>query len=358
MRHCNGTCRMQAWRMRAYEDTEELPQEAPQRRRSRRSPSLLRLAARHQQRAEQAEQTNQELQRQQLVQAQEIATLHDANSELRRQIEALRQRRRRPPIRREPRIRTTRTRRPRLPRDPDRDGSGPIQDLETRLRQSQTRYRELSAVTENLRAMHEAEVRRARERDQLLSEALSLAIEREPPLSAEWSAQSIAELVRRATILQTENEQLRREVAQVTAEREQLGTRILSILLPDQAGAHASSLNYDVGSDPLIPQMRHELVRLHAYALWQMQQGCRVTGRTLDPTKTLDEQALEAALAERWRLIARPRRRVRNRQHPPRWISIGFCLDPASESTLLGYSRERIADIEETMRRGGGTESP
>ena len=206
--------------------------------------------------------------------------------------------------------------------------------------------------------MHEAELRRGAEREQLLQEALSLAIERQPSLSGEWSAQSVAELLRRATILQTENEQLRRAVAQIEAEREQLGTRILSILLPGQAGAHASSLNYDVGSDPLIPQMRHELVRLHAYALWQMQQGCRVTGRTLDPTKTLDEQALEAALAERWRLIARPRRRVRNRQHPPRWISIGFCLDPASESTLLGYSRERIADIEETMRRGGGTESP
>lgn len=343
--------------MRAYEDAEEPPQAARQRRRSRRSPSLLRLAARHQQRAERAEQTNQELQRQQLVHAQEIVTLHDANSELRRQIEALRQRRRRPPIRREPRIRTPRTRRPRLPRDPDRDGLGPIQDLETRLRHCQTRYRELSAVTENLRAMHEAELRRGREREQLLEEALSLAIEREPPLSGEWSAQSVAELVRRATILQTENEQLRREVVQVRAEREQLGTRILSILLPDQASAHASSMNYDVGSDALIAQKRHELVRLHAYALWQTQQRIRITGRELDPSKTLDEQALEAALAARWRLIARPRRRVRDRPQPPRWVSIGFCLDTESESTLIGYSRDRIAGIEETMRRGGGMPS-
>ncbi len=338
--------------MNAYEDEEEPPQGARRRRRSRRSPSLLRVAARHQQRAERAEQTNQELQRQQLVQAQEIATLHDANSELRRQIEVLRQRRQRTPIRREPRIRTPRTRRPRLPRDPDRDGSGPIQDLETRLRHCQTQYRELSAVTENLRAMHEAEVRWAREREQLLEEALSLAIEGERPLSGEWSAQSVAELVRRATILQTENEQLRREVAQVTAEREQMGTRILSILLPGQAGAHASSLNYDVGSDPLIPQMRRELVRLHAYALWQSQHMRRVAARTLDPSKTLDEQALEAALAARWRLITRPTLEVRRRRQPPRWIAIGFCLDPASERTLIRQSQDRIADIEHQMGQG------
>ena len=338
--------------MRAYEDTEEPQQEARQRRRSRRSPSLLRLAARHRQRAEQAEQTSQELQRQQLAQAEEITRLRDDNSSLRRLLELRRQRRRRPPIRREPRIRRPRTPVPPGPPGPGTDDERPFQDLETRLRHCQQRYRELTAVTENLRAMHEAELRRGAEREQLLQEALSLAIEREPSVSGEWSAQSVAELLRRATILQTENEQLRRAVAQIEAEREQLGTRILSILLPGQAGAHASSLNYDVGSDPLIPQMRRELVRLHAYALWQSQHMRRVAARTLDPSKTLDEQALEAALAARWRLITRPTLEVRRRRQPPRWIAIGFCLDPASERTLIRQSQDRIADIEHQMGQG------
>ena len=121
---------------------------------------------------------------------------------------------------------------------------------------------------------------------------------------------------------------------------------------PGQAGAHASSLNYDVGSDPLIPQMRRELVRLHAYALWQSQHMRRIAARTLDPSKTLDEQALEAALAARWRLITKPTLEVRRRRQPPRWIAIGFCLDPASERTLIQQSQRRISDIEHQMGQG------
>lgn len=357
MKHCDGTCRMRAWRINAYGDEEERPRSPRQPQpRFHQSPSLLRLAARHHQRAERAEQTSQELQRQQLAQAQEIATLRDDTSELRRQIESLRQRRRRP-IRRGPRIRRPRPPRPRGPRDPGSSRDRPIQDLETRLRHCQQMYRELSTVTENLRAMHEAELRRGADRERLLQEALSLAIDREPPLSGEWSAESVADLQRRAAILATENEQLRRTVAQVTAEREQLGTRILSILLPGQAGAHASSVNYDVGSDPLIPQKRHELVRLHAYALWQSQHMRHVTARTLDPNKTLDEQALEAALAARWRLITQPPLDVRNRRQPPRWISIGFCLDPASERYLVRQSQRRMDEMEERMENSTGTES-
>ena len=356
MKHCDGTCRMRAWRINAYGDEEERPRSPRQPQpRFHQSPSLLRLAARHHQRAERAEQTSQELQRQQLAQAQEISTLRDDNRSLRRQLEMLRQRRRRPPIRREPRIRRPRTPRPPGPRGPGPDDERPFQDLETRLRHCQQRYRELTEVTENLRAMHEAELRRGAEREQLLQEALSLAIEREPPLSGEWSAQSVAELQRRASILQTENEQLRRAVAQITTEREQLGTRILSILLPGQAGAHASSLNYDVGSDPLIPQMRRELVRLHAYALWQSQNTRRVAARRLDPSKTLDEQALEAALAARWRLITKPPLEVRRRRQQPRWIAIGFCLDPASESTLIRHSQRRIVKNERLMGQGAAS---
>lgn len=350
MRHHNSTCRMRAWRMRAYADEEELPRSPRQPQpRFHQNPSLLRLAAQHQQRAERAEQSNQDLQRQQLAQAEQIVTLQDHNSLLRRQIEALRQRRRRPPLPRGPRIRRRRPPRPPLPPDPDTDGLRPFQDLETRLRHCQQRFRELSAVTESLRAQHEAEQRRGAEREQLLQEALSLALERQPPPSGPWSAQSVAELLYRASLLQTENAILRGEVEQITAEREQLGTRILSILLPNQAGVHASNLNYDVGSDPLIQQKRHELVRLHSYSVWQAQNHHRLTARTLDPSKTLDEQALEAALAARWRLITQPTLEVRRRRHPPRWISIGFCLDPASENTLIRSSQRRIREIEEAM---------
>ena len=358
MRHHNSTCRMRAWRMRAYEHTAERPPGPRQPRpRFHRSPALLRLASQHQRRAQQAEQSNQELQRQVAAQAQENTTLRDENAELRRQIEAMRngqtagagQQSEAGPQRPE----TGTPRRP--PRPPGASRNRPIQDLESQLRNCQQMYRELSAFTQELRAIHDAELRRGTDREQLLAEALALAIEREPPLSGEWSAESAAHVQRRAALLTTENEQLRRTIAEVSAERQRLSTRLLSILLPGQARTHASGVNYDVESDPLIPQKREELILLDRYALWQSQHMGAVRARRIDQNKTLDEQALEAALSARWRLIVQPPVRLRRDGHHPRWISIGFCLDPESERFLMQQSRLLMADREQRMRGTANT---
>ena len=63
-------------------------------------------------------------------------------------------------------------------------------------------------------------------------------------------------------------------------------------------------------------------------------------------------EALEAALAARWRLVVQPPLPVRNRRQPLRWVSIGFCLDPASERFLLRDSQRRMNEINEQMRTG------
>ena len=118
-------------------------------------------------------------------------------------------------------------------------------------------------------------------------------------------------------------------------------------------------MNYDVRRDPLIPQKRLELTLLDVYAVWQSRNMRHVTARTLDPNKTLDEQAFEAALAARWRLISQPPLEVRNRNQPPRWTAIGFCLDPARERYLLRQSQRRMDDMNDRMRtgnEGGGAE--
>jgi hypothetical protein len=93
-------------------------------------------------------------------------------------------------------------------------------------------YRELSTVADELRRIHEAEHNRSADQDRLLQEALALALEREPPLSGDWSAESAANVQRRAAILATENERLRRNVAEVAAERQQLSARLLSACFP------------------------------------------------------------------------------------------------------------------------------
>lgn len=365
MRFCDGTCRMRAWRMGGYITPRQRARQARQPGpRFHRSPALLRVASHMRQRAEHAERSHSDLQQQHSAQTQEVAALRQEVEELRRQLEEARRTRqttsdgsRVPPDgtgtderggTRNPRT-GPRTRRTRQPGD---SSDRPEQDLATRLRHCQQMYRELSTVSEELRRIHEAEMRRGAEQDRLLQEALALALEGEPPLSGEWTADSAARVQRRATLLTAENEQLRRNCAQVAAERQQLSSRLLAILLPGQAAAHASGVNYEADRDPLISQKRLELTLLDTYAAWQSQHMYDVRARRLDPNKTLDEQALEAALAARWRLVVQPPLPVRNRRQPLRWVSIGFCLDPASERFLLRDSQRRMNEIRDQMRTG------
>ena len=368
MRFCDGTCRMRAWRMGGYITPRQRVRLAQRPGpRFHRSPALLRVASHMRRRAEQAEQSHNDLQQQHSAQAQEVAALRQEVEQLRRQLEEERRTRQTGPTTSDGATATPddsgtdgqggtrgprtgpRTRRTRQPGD---SSDRPEQDLATRLRHCQQMYRELSTVSQELRRIHEAEMRRVAEQDRLLQEALALALEGEPPLSGEWTADSAARVQRRATLLAAENEQLRRNCAQVSAERQQLSSRLLAILLPGQAAAHASGVNYEADRDPLIAQKRLELTLLDAYAVWQSQHMYDVRARRLDPNKTLDEQALEAALAARWRLIVQPPLPVRNRRQPLRWVSIGFCLDPASERFLLRDSQRRMNEINEQMRTG------
>ena len=368
MRFCDGTCRMRAWRMGGYITPRQRVRLAQQPGpRFHRSPALLRVASHMRRRAEQAEQSHNDFRQQHSAQAQEVAALRQEVEQLRRQLEEERRTRQTGPTTSDGATATpddsgtdgrdgtlgprTGPRRQRT-RQPGDSSDRPEQDLATRLRHCQQMYRELSAVAEELRRVHEAEHNRSADQDRLLQEAVALAIEREPPLSGDWSAESAANVQRRAAILATENEQLRRSVADISAERQQLSARLLSILLPGQATTHASGVNYEVHRDPLIPQKRLELTLLDAYAVWQSRNMRHVTARTLDPNKTLDEQALEAALAARWRLITQPPLEVRNRNQPPRWTAIGFCLDPASERYLLRQSQRRMDDMNDRMRTG------
>ena len=357
MRFCDGTCRMRAWRIGGYVHSRQRARFARQPiPKFHQSPALLRVASHQRRRADASEKSNQDLQQQRSVLAQENDALKLEVAELRRQLDEARRAQQAtghaPGNGQGPRSG------PRGERQRGASADRPEQDLATRLRHCQQMYRELSAVAEELRHIHEAEQKRSADLDRLLQEALALAIDREPPLSGDWSAESAANVQRRSAILTTENEQLHRNVAEVAAERQQLSARLLSILLPGQAAAHASGLNYDVSRDPLIPQKRLELTLLDAYAVWQSRNMRHVTARTLDPNKTLDEQALEAALAARWRLITQPPLEVRNRLQPPRWTAIGFCLDPASERYLLRQSQRRMDEMRDRMRAGSGGNAP
>ncbi|MBL9045152.1 MAG: hypothetical protein JNM83_26325 [Myxococcales bacterium] len=359
MRFCDGTCRMRAWRIGGYVHSRQRARFARQPSpKFHQSPALLRVASHQRRRAEVAEKSNQDLQQQRSALAQENEALKKEVDELRRQLDEARQAQqaagKAPGSGQGPHKGGG----PRGERQRGASADRPEQDLAARLRHCQQMYRELSAVAEELRRIHEAAQKRSADQDRLLQEALTLAIEGEPPLSGEWSAESAARVQRRAAILTTENTQLRRNIAEVVAERQQLSARLLSILLPGQAAAHASGLNYDVSRDPLIPQKRLELTLLDAYAVWQSRNMRHVTARTLDPNKPLDEQALEAALAARWRLITQPPLEVRNRKQPPRWTAIGFCLDPASERYLLRQSQRRMDEMNDRMRTGSGGNVP
>lgn len=371
MRFCDGTCRMRSYRMRHYGTRPPRPRGARQPMpRYHQSPSLLRVAARMRERAERAERASSDLQQQQTAQAAALAAANQEIAELRRQLEEAQRAQQAGPNATpntpppgtasgdpatgndgdEPTDQSPPRSRGR--RQPGASADRPTQDLATRLRHCQQMYRELLAVADELqRSMGREQTHRAAQA-RLLEEALVLAIEGEPPLSGDWSAESAARVQRRATVLTTENEQLRRDCELISAERQRLSARLLAILLPGQAANHASGMNYEVASDPLIPQKRSELTLLDTYALWQSQHMRHVTARTLDPNKPLDEQALEAALAARWRLITQPPLEVRNRRQPPRWVVLGFRLDPASERYLLRQSQRRMDAINERIRTG------
>ena len=82
------------------------------------------------------------------------------------------------------------------------------------------------------------------------------------------------------------------------------------------------------------------------FAQWEGAHRPRETDRRLDPTRTLEEQALVATLTVRWQLMDHAPQTFR---HRPRWVIEGVLLDSACEQFLIRQSRGRVAYREQIM---------
>lgn len=140
---------------------------------------------------------------------------------------------------------------------------------------------------------------------------------------------------------------------------------------PGQYGNHVASAGYDPTADPLIERKTDELRVLDHYARWQKKYMRRVTARKLKEQRPIDEQAIEAALTDRWKLMTKPLKKLGKQ---PEWRIVGFLLDDESEVFLakesrqseqdgaadgwVGGSDESDSDSAETLSLGRGTRSP
>lgn len=226
-----------------------------------------------------------------------------------------------------------------------------LAELRTKLERTERAHQEVVSVAEGLQRSLSVEQARRADLEKRLDEALrtpkvppSASAEQKSDSDALWRAQ------KRAEQLTAELQQLRRHRDEVMHERERLSSRILRMMAPGQYLTHAAAAGYDPTTDPLIQQKRIELRVLHRYAGWQSVYMQRVTARTIDGAKTLDEQAIEAALAARWKLVNKPLVRLRSK---PFWILVGFLLDERTEQFLLQQSAEKIAEMEGRMGRQG-----
>ncbi len=225
-----------------------------------------------------------------------------------------------------------------------------IMEVRRQLSQALAAHAELLALVEELRRQIATLERRCAELEQQLQRALSLAAEAEPrPDGQPWAADDAARVQARASILLTELEQVRRERAEIAEQRDRLSTRLTNLLIPDGGITAAPSADYSAARTELFSQIRCELQVRDRFADWESLHRSRESERRLDPTRTLDEQALAATLAVRWQLMDHAPQSFRLR---PRWAVEGLLLDPASEQFLIRQSRERVAYRERSMARG------
>ncbi len=118
----------------------------------------------------------------------------------------------------------------------------------------------------------------------------------------------------------------------------------------------ALSGGYNRHHDRLALSKQSELHERAELARWQYLHGKRQTARDLDPNKTIEDQAMDAAIAARWTLLSEPPKVLRWR---PGWEMWGFVLDDQSEEYLLKQSHNMIADLAwERVLRGRRREFP
>jgi hypothetical protein len=223
-------------------------------------------------------------------------------------------------------------------------------EVRRQLSQTLTDNAELRALVEELQRRVAMLERRCEELEGQLQRALSLAEEREPPTSGQpWDAAGAARVQERAAILSTELQQVRHERDEAAEQRSQLLARLISLGLSDNANSSGPGADYSIARTELFSQMRVELEVRDRFARWEGERRNQQRDRRLDPTRTLDEQALIATLAMRWQLMDHVPGVYRQR---PRWVVEGFLLDPASEQFLIRQSRDRVAYRERFMAAG------
>ena len=333
--------------------------------------ALRRLASKNQIRAERAEQANTDLQRRFDEQARELAEARARIAELERLLAEARGE----PVEQETNREPPDSSQPGGgggggdPSSPDGEPGGPSEGPSPRPRPASPRpgimevrrqlslalaaQAELRALVEELQARIATLERRCAELEQQLERALHLAAAREPPTSGQpWAADSAARVQERATILQTELEQVRRERTEIAEQLDRLMKRLASVLLRDSGTTTGPAADDSAARTELFYQMRSELEVRDRHAKWESEHRPRETDRRLDPARTLDEQALTATRAVQWQLMDHAPQIFRQR---PRWVVEGRLLDPASEQFLIRQSRERVAYRERNMKEGAST---
>ena len=362
-RYCSSKCRMRALRQRRGEHAGRRPRGRPARHPiplALSRAALRRIAARDRLRAEQAERDASDLQRRFDEQTRELEEARARIAELERLLTEAQGEHSDP---------ETDSEQPEGERPPNENSSGAsggpasrprpatprpgIMEVRRQLSQALAAHAELLALVEELRRQIATLERRCAELEQQLQRALSLAAEAEPrPDGQPWAADDAARVQARASILLTELEQVRRERAEIAEQRDRLSTRLTNLLIPDGGITAAPSADYSAARTELFSQIRCELQVRDRFADWESLHRSRESERRLDPTRTLDEQALAATLAVRWQLMDHAPQSFRLR---PRWAVEGLLLDPASEQFLIRQSRERVAYRERNMKEGEST---
>ncbi len=219
------------------------------------------------------------------------------------------------------------------------------EELRSRIAQTERAHKEVSEVADSQRRTIRYEQQRRTELEKQLDQALKAP--KTPPKEQDsgmtesaWAAHL------RAEQLAVENQRLRMHRDAVAHERERISNRILRIMSPGQYLDHAASAGYDPAKDPLIEKKIDELRVLDRYSRWQRKYMQRVTARRLKEERPIDEQAIEAALTDRWKLISKPLVSLRSE---PKWIIIGFLLDERSEAFLRKQSDERCRKMAQRM---------
>jgi len=220
-----------------------------------------------------------------------------------------------------------------------------VATLHIKLGQSEAAHNAVSDVAESQRRTIRNEQKRRKELETMLDDMLKAPKPQQRPADGQ-NAHSAMDEYLRAERLADENRALRRHRDEVAHERERIANRILRLMSPGQYGNHVASAGYDPTADPLIERKTDELRVLDHYARWQKKYMRRVTARKLKEQRPIDEQAIEAALTDRWKLMTKPLKKLGKQ---PEWRIVGFLLDDESEVFLAKESRDKANKMVQRM---------